>query len=65
MSLEVRCAWHSKYYPRESNILQHGRTVLDEFGNEYKPMVTHSICRRCLEIFKTENNLAIETERAA
>jgi hypothetical protein len=62
---EVRCAWHGQNFPRESNVIKPGRIVLDEFGNQYEPMISHSLCCRCLEIFKAENNLAIETEQAA
>jgi hypothetical protein len=65
MKMEVRCAWHGKNFPGQSNLIQPGRIVLDEFGNIYEPMTSHSICRRCVRIFEVENNLAIETEQAA
>jgi hypothetical protein len=65
MRLEVHCAWHVQNFPQESNIIKPGRIVMDEFGNKYKPMISHSLCDRCVKIFKAENNLAIETGQAA
>jgi hypothetical protein len=52
--MEVRCAWCPQNHPGESDVMQPGRTVLDEFGNEYPPMVSHSICPRCLVILRQQ-----------
>jgi hypothetical protein len=53
MSITIACAWHQKYF-NEPLIIEKGRTIMDEHGNQYPPLISHSICPPCVERFEEE-----------